>query len=239
MLGSRLREIVELRVRSLGKAGTFTFDQELTGRDFSQTLLHVAACYLRGSLRRHLFGGATGMVLIGQHVRIHYPQHLFVGKNFIAEDFCEIVALSRQGVRLGDNVTLGSFAIIKPTNYYGKSIGMGLQIGNNSNIGANSYIGCSGHISIGNNVLIGPKVSMHAENHDFADGRRSIREQGVTRAPIVIEDDCWLGSGSTILAGVHIGHGSIVAAGSVVTTDIPALSIVGGVPAKVIRSRDP
>jgi acetyltransferase-like isoleucine patch superfamily enzyme len=61
--------------------------------------------------------------------------------------------------------------------------------------------------------------------------------QGVTRDPIVIEDDCWIASHSIVLAGVTIGRGSIVAAGSVVTKSVPPYSIVAGSPARVIRSR--
>ena len=64
-----------------------------------------------------------------------------------------------------------------------------------------------------------------------------MKEQGVTRQFVVIEDDCWIASHSVILAGVTVGRGSIVAAGSVVTTDVPPYSIVAGVPARVIRPR--
>jgi len=79
-------------------------------------------------------------------------------------------------------------------------------------------------------------VSIYTENHNF-EGGGIIRDQGVTRSFVRIEDDCWIASNAVILAGVTIGKGSVVAAGSVVTKDVPAYSVVGGVPARVIKSR--
>jgi acetyltransferase-like isoleucine patch superfamily enzyme len=71
----------------------------------------------------------------------------------------------------------------------------------------------------------------------FDDPELNIKEQGVKREFVKIEDDCWIAANTVILAGVTIGRGSVVAAGSVVTKDVPPYSIVGGVPAKVIKSR--
>ena len=85
--------------------------------------------------------------------------------------------------------------------------------------------------------MMGPRVGLFAENHVYDDIDRVMRDQGVKRQPILIEDDCWLASSSTILAGVTVGRGAIVAAGSIVTADVPPYAIVGGAPAKVIRHR--
>ena len=112
-------------------------------------------------------------------------------------------------------------------------------VGDNSNIGAYCYIGCAGLIRIGSNVMMSPRVSLYAENHNSSDIGRPMKEQGVTREPIVIENDCWIASHAVVLAGVTIGRGSIVAAGSVVTSDVPPFSVVAGAPARVIRSRLP
>ncbi|MNG32136.1 Virginiamycin A acetyltransferase [compost metagenome] len=78
---------------------------------------------------------------------------------------------------------------------------------------------------------------MSAENHVFSDKTKPIKEQGIYRQGITIEDDCWIGSNVTILDGVTIGTGSVVAAGAVVTKDVPPYSVVGGVPAKIIKER--
>ena len=140
---------------------------------------------------------------------------------------------------VGDNVTVGRYAMIRPSGYYGGEMGVGLRLGNNSNIGAYSYVGCWGGIEIGNDVLMAPRVSLFAENHRFDRTDIPIKAQGGTRAPITIEDDCWLASACSILAGVTVHRGAIAAAGSVVTSDVPAYAIVSGVPAKVLRWRKP
>jgi acetyltransferase-like isoleucine patch superfamily enzyme len=110
-------------------------------------------------------------------------------------------------------------------------------MGNNSNIGPYNYIGCSGKIIIGNNVMLAPRVSIYAENHVFDNPDILIRDQGVAYQTVIIEDDCWIAANSIILAGVTIGKGSVVAAGSVVTENVAPYSVVAGVPAKFIKSR--
>ena len=168
---------------------------------------------------------------------IRYASYLNAGKDLIIEDYVELNCLSSSGINLGNRVTIGKHAIIRPSNIYGGAIGDGLKIGNNSNIGPFAYIGCSGFIEIGDNVMISPRVSIFAENHDFDNPNIIMKEQGVTKKFVKIEDDCWIAANSIILAGVTIGKGSVIAAGSVVTKDVPAYSVVAGVPAEIIKSR--
>lgn len=205
--------------------------------DIVQMFSRIFPMLMRGLWWKIRFKTVGGLLLIGHNVDIRNPQHISAGKDVIIEDFAEIQGLSLHGVNLGNQVTVGRFAVVRPSGYYGREIGEGLNVGNHSNIGAFCYIGCSGQIKIGDNVLMGPRVTMSAENHNYADNSQPIKEQGVTRLPISIEDDCWLGSNSVILAGVTIGKGSIVAAGAVVTKDVPPYSIVAGVPATIIRNR--
>jgi acetyltransferase-like isoleucine patch superfamily enzyme len=184
-------------------------------------------------------GKSSGWVLAGKQVSIRYASYLHAGKELIIEDYAEINARSTRKIMLGNRVTIGKYAIIRPGNLYGGEPGEGLMVGDHSNIGPYCYIGCSGHISIGNNVMISPRVSIYAENHVFEDAHNTIKSQGVQRQSVVIEDDCWIASNSVILAGVTIGKGSVVAAGSVVTHDVPPYSIVAGVPARLIKNRLP
>ena len=114
---------------------------------------------------------------------------------------------------------------------------MGLTIGEHSSIGPYGYVGCSGKITIGKNVMLGPKCSLFAENHVFSDIERSIKSQGVKQNGITIEDDCWIGSNVTILDGVTIGKGSVIGAGTLVTKDISAGSIVIDKREKNMRER--
>jgi acetyltransferase-like isoleucine patch superfamily enzyme len=210
------------------------------GWDTASTLgvmSRMSRWYARGLAYRWRFKKSSGLLLIGKNVILRQPSYLSVGSNFIAQDNCEINCLSKRGIVFGDKVTVGSYAIIRPTNLYGGEPGEGLKIGNNSSIGPYAYIGCSGYIEIGDNVMMSPRVSIYSENHNFNETGLPMIEQGVTRSFVKIEDDCWIASNSIILAGVTVGRGSIVAAGSVVTKDVPPFSVVGGNPAKIIKSR--
>jgi acetyltransferase-like isoleucine patch superfamily enzyme len=207
-------------------------------REVSISIYMLLPRLIRGFWLKLWLQRSIGMVFVGRKTRIFNARHITTGKNFRADDFCEINGLSRKGLQFGDNVSVGKNALIRPTNQFGGSLGEGLKVGSNSNIGHFAYIGCSGYIEIGNNVMISPRVSMYSENHNYVDLDVPMKEQGVTRESIIIEDDCWIASNSIILAGVKIGHGSIIAAGSVVTKDVAPMSIMGGNPAKLIRSRE-
>ena len=201
------------------------------------TYYYLFFFFVRGTYTRFRIKSAKGLLLVGKQVRLFYPKQLQVGYNTIIEDGAEINCLSQYGIQLGNRVTIGKYAIIRPSNIYGGPIGEGLIIGHHSNIGPYNYIGCSGKITIGNNVMLAPRVSIYAENHLFDHANITIKEQGVKRMDVKIEDDCWIASNVVILAGVTIGKGSVVAAGSVVNENIPPYSVAAGVPARVIKSR--
>lgn len=112
-----------------------------------------------------------------------------------------------------------------------------VEIGERTFIGHYTCIAGPGNVRIGNDCLIAAHSGIYANNHNFADPMQKIRNQGITGKGIVIEDDCWLGHGVTVLDGVTIGQGSVIGAGAVVTRDIPPYSVAVGMPARVIRSR--
>jgi acetyltransferase-like isoleucine patch superfamily enzyme len=201
------------------------------------TYYYLAFFFLRGLMYRLCIGSVKGSLFIGKNVAIRYPKNLHLGNQVIIEDGAEINCLASNGMHLGDRVSIGKYAIVRPSNIYGGPIGEGLVMGNNSNIGPYNYIGCSGKITIGDNVMLAPRVSIYAENHVFDNPNITIKAQGVSKMEVVIEDDCWIAANAVILAGVTIGKGSVVAAGSVVNKDVPAFSVVAGVPARVIKSR--
>ena len=194
---------------------------------------------LRGSLLRLRLGHSNGLVLCERHVRVLHARHVTAGRDLNLEEGCQIMGLSKRGIVFGDRCTVGRYAQIAPTGVLGGVLGEGLRLGDNANIGPFSFIGCSGYVEIGARVLMGPRVNLLAENHNIDVANVPIKSQGVTRQFIVIENDCWLGAGSTVLAGVTVGHDSVVAAGAVVTRDVPPCSVVGGVPAHVLRTRTP
>ncbi len=109
-------------------------------------------------------------------------------------------------------------------------------LGNNSGIGCNSFI--QGPTVIGDNVMMGPDVIIYTANHEFKNTDIPMIEQGFQeRKKVSIESDVWIGARVIILPGVHIGKGSIIGAGAVVTKNVEEYSVVGGVPAKVIKKR--
>ena len=111
-----------------------------------------------------------------------------------------------------------------------------VRLGDNSGIGINARI--EAHVTIGNDVMMGPECMMFTSNHASADLTIPMNRQGFDAPrPIVIEDDVWIGARVIILPGVRVGKGSIIGAGSVVTHDVAPYSIVGGNPARLIRSR--
>lgn len=213
------------------------FDSSWSQRDKLSTVFRMMRWLARGTFRRLFFKRSKLSTFIGPGVKIYYSRRLQTGEKFVVERNAEINCLAEQGMVFGDRVTIGAHAIIRPANLYGGLMGEGLKIGNDSNIGPYSYIGCSGSIEIGNNVMISPRVGIYAENHNFSKTDELMKGQGVTRQFVKIKDDCWIASNSLILAGVTVGEGSVVAAGSVVTKDVPPYSIVGGNPAKIIKSR--
>ena len=110
-----------------------------------------------------------------------------------------------------------------------------MKIGNNSAVGDFTHFGATGGLEIGNDVIMGSYVSFHSENHNFSDPNRLIREQGVNSKGIKLGNNIWVGAKVTFLDGCEVGDNSIVAAGAVVNGVFPSNSLIGGVPAKIIK----
>ena len=129
----------------------------------------------------------------------------------------------------------GKDVIVKDHCYFGN--GSRLTVGDRSQLGSNARL--NGDITIGDDVLMGPDVVMMATSHEFARLDTPISLQGAKpEESIVIGNDCWIGTRAIILPGVHLGNQCIVAAGAVVTRSFPDRSIVGGVPARLLKMRE-
>ncbi len=139
----------------------------------------------------------------------------------------------------GDRVRVGlSFSADRGSAVHahgGGRVTVGDRVSLNRNVLLDAANG--GAIEIGSDVMIGPNVVVRASNHEHADAARPIREQGHRPGTIVVEDGVWIAANAVVLPDVRIGAHSIVAAGAVVSKDLPAYSIAAGVPAKVIRER--
>ena len=177
-----------------------------------------------------------GRIFIHRTSRIKCPSKIVTIGNLTVDRGCYIDALSIDGIKFGNNVSIGKNTVIECTGTI-KLLGKGLSVGNNVGLGTHGFFGCAGGIIIGDDTIFGNYVSLHSENHNFAEYDVPIRLQGVNRKGIRIGCNCWIGAKATILDGAEIGDGCIVAAGAVVRGKFPSNSIIGGVPAKIIKSR--
>lgn len=128
--------------------------------------------------------------------------------------------------------SLGDYSVIEDFCCINNAVG-DLYIGHHTRIGLHNTI--IGPVNIGNHVNLAQGVVVSGLNHNFQDTNKRIDEQGVSTLPITIHDDVWIGANAVITAGVTIGRHSVVAAGSVVTKDVPEYTVVAGSPARVIK----
>jgi acetyltransferase-like isoleucine patch superfamily enzyme len=205
----------------------------------AQLAAKVGPMAVRGALLAPRLGSSRGLPLIGRGVRVRNAHLVHTGSDLIVEDFAEIQGLSRDGIRFGDNVSIGAGTLIRPSSYYSRAIGVGLVMGEGSSLSPGCYIGCSGGVTIGEKTMLGPGVRVFAEDHVMTDPSLDVKSQGVQWSPITIGSGCWIASGVTITSGVTIGDGAVVAAGAVVTRDVPAGAVYGGIPARELKSRGP
>ena len=209
----------------------FALDDEVPISIIAQRSLAVFWGLIRGGLmtRRKL--------VLGRGARVSDVAKLRLGGGLVRfEDYCRVECTSREGVQLGRNFKLGAFSRMIASGTL-SDLGKGIRIGDNVGIGEFAYIGGAGGVVIGSDTVVGQYFSVHPENHVFTDLNLSIREQGVTRAGIEVGEGCWIGAKVTLTDGVSVGRHSVIAAGSVVTRSFPEYSIIGGVPARLLRSR--
>lgn len=151
-------------------------------------------------------------VLLGKNVLLDAKSygngHIVIGINSEIHDYSRLMCYGGE-ISIGENCTVNPFCVL-----YGHG---GLKIGNNTHIATHC-------------VII-------PANHKFDQADKLISAQGETREGITIGDDVWIGANCVILDGVSIGNGSVIGAGSVVTRNIPSMSVTAGVPAQVIRTR--
>lgn len=175
--------------------------------------------HLRYLLKRKSFGEAQSFVSLGKNLVIHNPQCIYFGKR----------------VGVGDNTYFGPIVSNNGDTFHPR-----IEIGDETSIGKNCSIAAIHGVSIGKNVLFARNVHItdHSHGYELPDVP-IVKQKLISKGPIVIDDQCWLGFSCEILSGVHIGRHSIVAARAVVTKDVPPYSIVAGNPAKIIKQYNP
>ncbi len=170
-------------------------------------------------------------------LRVRYWPHLKCGPTVRLGNNLYIAQMkfeNRQD-RLLKIVLHGSNSLGHHTHIQGQGC---LEFGQNTYCGHMCTFGVNESIKIGSNVMIASFCNFRDSDHKIDDTSTLMSKQGFYTRPIVIEDDVWIGHGVSVLKGVHIGTGAIVAAGAVVTNDVLSYSIVGGIPARILRMRD-
>jgi acetyltransferase-like isoleucine patch superfamily enzyme len=207
---------------------SYQIDNRIPDKLIYTALFNRMTMLMRGYLK-------TGKkVFIGTNTRILNRGNIQFGANVTLGSYCEIDGYSSEKIIFGDCVKIGSYSKLLSTSHFSK-FGKGLVMGANSAVGDFTHFGAPGGIEIGNDVIMGSYVSFHSENHNFSDTSKLIREQGVNSKGIKIGNNIWVGAKVTFLDGCEVGDNSVVAAGAVVNGIYPANSIIGGIPAKVIK----
>lgn len=190
---------------------------------------------VRGILYRAILT-MDGWAAIEKDVRLRFADHIRLGHGVYLDERVYLHACP-EGIEIGSNSIVMHGAILHVYNFR-QIPHSGIRIGKDSLIGEHSVIRGQGGVTIGDRVYTSPFTQIIAVNHVFDDPKRPFSQQGITAEGIVIEDDVWIGAGAVITDGVHIGQGAVVAAGAVVTKNVPPHTVVGGVPAKPIKTID-
>ena len=195
----------------------------------------VVGIGLRGVFYR-LIMRMDGVAAIEKGVRLRFADKIKLGHGVYIDEGVYLHACPK-GIEIGSGTIVMHGAVLHVYNFRNMSQS-GIKIGKDSLIGEYSVIRGQGGVQIGDRVYTSPFTQIIAVNHVFDDPDRPFVEQGITAEGIVIEDDVWLGAGAVITDGVRVGRGAVVAAGAVVTKDVSPHTVVGGVPAKLIKNID-
>lgn len=193
----------------------------------------VVGLGIRGLMYR-LILKMDGLAAIENGVRLRFASLISL-KHGVYLDHGVYLHACPSGIEIGENTIVMHGAIMHVYNFRDLPHA-GIKIGRDNLVGEYTVIRGQGGVSIGDRVYTSPFTQILAVNHVFSDPERPFVEQGITAQGIVIEDDVWLGSSCVITDGVRIGKGAVVAAGAVVTADVPPHTIVAGVPARMVRT---
>ena len=179
---------------------------------------------------------SDGLPVIEDQVRLCQPANIHLGRQVYIDHGVYLHACP-QGIFIGDETFVMHGSELHVYNFRDLPQS-GIWVGRNCFIGEFCLIRGQGGVHIGDDVLLAPRVQILAINHLFEDHSRPVMQQGITARGVVVEDGAWIGAGAILLDGVRVGAGAEVGAGAVVTRDVPAHTLVVGVPARVVRWLD-
>ena len=218
------------------KNPSFTLDKNVDDAMMYSFLWSKTMALLRGLKMINIFSPIK-FIFLGNNVNIIGKKFFHYGKAIQIGDNVQIIANGKQGFFIDDHSWIGGNSYLK-VSFSFNELGEFIRIGKHVGIGEFAHLGGAGGLTIDDDCIIGPYFSCHPENHSFNVNDELIRLQPVSRKGIYISRNCWIGAKVTILDGVTIGENCVIAAGAVVTKDMQPNSIIGGVPAKVIRNRN-
>lgn len=197
--------------------------------------LFISSLYVRGIMLLRGYICLQKQIFLGKGSKVFNKKNIIFGRNITFENYVIIDGYAKNKLFFGNNVKIGEHSWVSCTSHFSK-YGQGFRIGNNSACGKFCEFGSAGGVVIGNDVIMGSYISFHSENHIFDDTTQLIREQGVTSKGISIGNNVWVGAKATFLDGSVVGNNCVVAAGSVVKGIFPDNVVIGGVPAKIIKT---
>jgi acetyltransferase-like isoleucine patch superfamily enzyme len=219
--------------RQASSLGRYLLEQSVIGLfGWIPTIVGIA---IRGAAYRIILR-MKGSAAIENNVRLRFADHITLGQGAYLDQGTYLHACPN-GITIGQGTIVMHGAVLHVYNFRGLPQS-GITIGRDSLVGEYSVIRGQGGVTIGDRVYTSPFTQIIAVNHVFGDPDRPFVEQGITAEGIVIEDDVWLGAGAIITDGVRVGKGAVVAAGAVVTGNVEAHTVVGGVPAKLLKKID-
>lgn len=204
-------------------------------KDLVRILFSKLIDLCRGQVLLGLQNFKLGFYFVGERTKLLGFEKVKIDKTITIGHNVTISSLGSKGFSFGKNFSIKNFSSIESFGSIKKESGT-LLIGDNVGISEFCYFSIRGNLSIGNDVICGPYVKIFTENHSFEISEVPFRLQEEIRADVKIGNNVWIGAGSIILPGVLIGNNVVVAAGSVVNKNIEDNSLVGGVPAKLIKS---
>lgn len=202
--------------------------------------------YFLREFRPKFYGWLTKLIYAGSNVKI--------GRSFRCDSVPKILIDKTASLRIGDKVELRRNLEIRAHQHSAISVGNNVRIDrgvrilaanrakvnidDKVRIGLYTVLNGGDSIDVGKATLISGFVYLQTSMHGFKDRNVGVQNQGYNHAPVVLEEDCWLGTHAVILPGVTLGNGAVVGSNAVVTKNVQAFAVVGGIPAREIKTRE-